>query len=203
MSDMVVVYELNSSPMVEVVMDMLREEGFHPALVDDVGGAYHRMDKRDTGVEPRGPMKVCIVVPPEERAAARLFLQRRKELADNRVAELTRELRRPMVLSALGTAVAFIVMASWYFPDPGELLNSLGVAVIAVLPASLILTANAVLARNAAGQICAVAITVAAVLVVCTAGTDARATDTAKTSTSGRYSIRNWRADRLIAGGTC
>jgi len=81
------------------------------------------MDKKDTGVEPRGPMKVCIVVPPEEGAAARLFLQRRKELADNRVAELTRELRRPMVLSALGTAVAFIVMASWCFPDPEELLN--------------------------------------------------------------------------------
>jgi hypothetical protein len=55
-------------------------------------------------------------------------------------------------------------MASWCLPDPEGLLLSLAVAVIAVLPTSLILTASAVFAQNVTGQICAVAVTGAAIV---------------------------------------
>jgi hypothetical protein len=83
MSDMVVVYESNVPFWADEVMDALREEGFHPALADDAGAAYHSMDNKNPGVVgmPQGRMKVSIVVPRQEEVAAWLFLQKRDEQA--------------------------------------------------------------------------------------------------------------------------
>lgn len=112
MSDTVVVYESGRPFWVEEVMDALREEGFHPALADDSGTAYYRMENKNPGIlgMPQGRMKVCIVVPQEEEVAARLFLRKRDEQFHNRAAELTGGLRRPLVLATLATAVAFIIL---------------------------------------------------------------------------------------------
>ncbi len=161
MSDMVVVYESSRPFWVEEVMDALREEGFHPELADDAGAAYYRMDNKNPGMLglSQGRMKVSIVVPRQEEAAARLFLRKRDEQPGSRVAELTGGLRRSLVLSILATAVAFIIMAC-FSDEPGACL---GIALLLVFPASFILTVSAVFAHNEIGQICALIITVAAV----------------------------------------
>ncbi len=162
MSDMVVVFESTESFWAEGVMDALQEEGFHPELADDAGTAYYHMEDKNPGVVgmPQGMMKVCIVVPRQEEAAARLFLRKRDEPAGNRVTELTGGLRRSLVLSILAMAVAFIIMACLW----GEPVAQLGFALLIVLPVSFILTANAALIHNIIGQICALIIIVAAVV---------------------------------------
>jgi len=165
MSDMVVVYESGSSSSVEDLMDALREEGFHPALADDAGRAYYRMDDKSPGIAgmSQGRMKVRIIVPQEEGAAARSFLLKRDEQSGTRVARLTGGLHRPMALSALATAAAFIIIAPWSQTDSEEFINCLGIVLIYVLPVSFILTANSLLINNKTGQICALIITIAAV----------------------------------------
>lgn len=72
MSDMAVVYESNEPFWAEELMKALREEGFHPELADDVGTAYYSMDNKNPGVVgmPQGRMKISVVVPRQEEAAA-------------------------------------------------------------------------------------------------------------------------------------
>ena len=174
MSDMVVVYEFvatirsikghvrtNPKQWAEELIKALREEGFHPELADDAGTVYYSMDNMYPGVVgmPQGRMKICIVVPRQEETAARLFLQKRDEQTSSNVDELTSGLRRPMVLSALATAVAFSIMTCF----SGEVGACLGLSLLLVLPASFILTASSVFAHNEIGQICALIIIVASV----------------------------------------
>jgi hypothetical protein len=174
MSDMVVVYEFvatirsdkgyvgtNPKQWAEELIKALREEGFHPELADDAGTVYSSMGNKNSGVVgmPQGRMKVYIVVPRQEETAARLFLQKRDEQTSSNVDELTSELRRPMVLSALATAVAFILMACLVGMTGACLVLSL----LFVFPVSFILTASSVFAHNEIGQICALIITVVAV----------------------------------------
>ena len=174
MSDMVVVYEFvatirsgkgisrtNPKQWAEELIKALREEGFHPELADDAGTVYYSMDNMYPGVVgmPQGRMKICIVVPRQEETAARLFLQKRDEQTSSNVDELTSGLRRPMVLSALATAVAFSIMTCF----SGEVGACLGLSLLIVLPASFILTASSVFAHNEIGQICALIIIVASV----------------------------------------
>lgn len=163
MSDVVVVYESDEPFWVEEVMGVLQDEGFHPALADDAGAEYYRMDNKSPGIlgMPQGRMKLRIVVPQEEEAAVRSFLQKREKRSGRHAAAVAGRLRRPLVLSALGTTVAFLIMAFWGQPDSEELLSCLGLAVLTVLPASFILTANV---GNTIGQICVVTIPVVAVV---------------------------------------
>ncbi len=160
---MIVIYESNEPFWIEGVMDALREEGFHPELADDAGTVYYRMDNKNPGVVgmPQGRLKVSIVVPRQEEAAAWLFLQKRDELAGSSVAELTGGLGRPLALSAMATAVAFILMAC-LSDEPGAYLV---LSLILVFPASFILTASAVFVHNEIGQICVLIIMVTAVTV--------------------------------------
>jgi hypothetical protein len=174
MSDMVVVYEFvatirsikgrvrtNPKQWAEELIKALREEGFHPELADDAGTVYYSMDNMYPGVVgvPLGRMKICIVVPRQEETAARLFLQKRDEQTSSNVDELTSGLRRPIILSLLAAAVAFIIMACL----SDEPAACLGLSLLLVLPASFILTASSVFAHNEIGQICALMIIVAAV----------------------------------------
>ncbi len=174
MSDMVVVYEFvatirsvkkylrtNPKQWAEELIKALREEGFHPELADDAGTVYYSMDNMYPGVVgvPLGRMKICIVVPRQEETAARLFLQKRDEQTSSNVDELTSGLCRPMVLTALATAVAFSIMTCF----SGEVGACLGLSLLLVLPASFILTANTPLIHSIIGQICALIIIVAAV----------------------------------------
>ena len=174
MCDMVVVYEFvatirsikgrvrtNPKQWAEELIKALREEGFHPELADDAGTVYYSMDNRYPGVVgmPQGRMKICIVVPRQEETAARLFLQKRDEHTSSNVDELTAGLKRPLVLSAMAAAVAFIIMA-FLLGEPGAFLV---LSLLLVFPASFILTASPVFIHNEIGQICALIITVAAV----------------------------------------
>jgi hypothetical protein len=136
-------------------------------LADDAGTVYYSWGNMYPGVVgmPLGRMKVCIVVPRQEETAARLFLQKRDEQTSSNVDELTSGLRRPIILSLLAAAVAFIIMAFSGQQSAEEplLLVYLVLALMLVLPASFILTASSVFAHNEIGQICALIITVAAV----------------------------------------
>ena len=180
MSDMVVVYKFvatirsikgrtltNPKQWAEELIKALREEGFHPELADDAGTVYYSWGNMFPGVGgmPLGRMKVSIVVPRQEEAAARLFLQKRDEQAGSNVAELTGGLRRPMVRSLLAAAVAFIIMAFSGQQSAEEplMLLYLALSLMLVFPASFILTASSVFAHNEIGHICALIITVAAV----------------------------------------
>jgi len=83
------------------------------------------MDNKNPGVVgmPQGRMKVSVVVPSQEEAAARLFLQKRDEQFGSSVAELTGGLRRPLILSALTAVVTFIIMVclwAWGKPEKAE-----------------------------------------------------------------------------------
>lgn len=163
MSDMVVIYESNEPFWADKVIDELRREGFHPELADDAGAAYHRMENKNPGLLgiPHGRMKVSVVVPSQEEAAVRLFLQKKYEQASSNVDELTGSLRRSMILSIIASVGAFIIMACLSDEAGACLIFSL----ISVFPASFIITASSVFAQNETGQIIALIIIITAVTV--------------------------------------
>ena len=164
MSDMVVVYESNEPFWAEELMKALREEGLHPELADDAGTVYYSMDNKNPGVVgmPQGRMKVSVVVPSQEEADARLFLQKRDEQSGSSVTELTGRLRKPLILSALAAVVTFSIMVCLWGWDEPE--NILGIVLLYVLPVSFILTAYKPLINSIIGQICTLIIIVASLL---------------------------------------
>jgi hypothetical protein len=163
MSDMVIIYESDEAFWAEKVIDELLEEGFHPELADDAGAAYHRRENKNPGLLgiPPGRMKVSVVVPSQEEAAARLFLQNKNEQAGSNVDELTGSLRKPMILSIIASVGAAILMAC-LSDEPGACVL---ISLMCVFPASFIITASSVFVENETGQIIALMIIITAVTV--------------------------------------
>lgn len=121
--DIVVVYEANPESL-QVVLGLLRKEGFNPVTLENPGHVVYRGSAN----------LVRIAVPRDEAAGARSVLRKWDEVREPEVKRMTDKLAGPLLCSVVVvTVLAVISLFFGIFVDAAPLLFVIGIVVFAFM----------------------------------------------------------------------
>ena len=121
--DTVVVYKANPESL-QVVLGLLRKEGFHPATLENPGHVVYRGSAN----------LVRIVVPKDEAPGAKSVLRKWDQARQSQINEMTSKLAGPFVCSAvIVVALAIVFLFFGILLDGAPLLFVIWIVVFAIM----------------------------------------------------------------------